>query len=216
MEEFEKLLKMALADGVISDMERELLMRKAAMLGIDEIEALMIIENAQAQQNQSPENNKKDGYDISDDELLRRIQKWTELCTKDNEKVMVEPFPKVISETTKFGNALASGQKAIGQIKDAGIVDAAASSVGFIPGAGFLTKKVGGAAVNSILGALSDTKEVKMSNEKIVSTTKQYLLILERRKDGDSFLNQKYEASITEMEKNINLFNEKKAKKKWF
>jgi hypothetical protein len=172
MEEFEKLLKMALADGVISDMERELLMRKAAMLGIDEIEALMIIENAQAQQNQSPENNKKDGYDISDDELLRRIQKWTELCSKDNEKVMVEPFPKVISETTKFGNALASGQKVIGQIKDAGIVDAAASSVGFIPGAGFLTKKVGGAAVNSILGALSDTKEVKMSNEKIVSTTK--------------------------------------------
>lgn len=61
MEEFDKLLKMALADGVISDIERELLMRKAAMLGIDEIEELMIIENAQAQHNQVL-NSTKEGW----------------------------------------------------------------------------------------------------------------------------------------------------------
>lgn len=40
---------MVLADGVISEMERALLMRQAAMLRIDKIEALMILKNAKAQ-----------------------------------------------------------------------------------------------------------------------------------------------------------------------
>jgi hypothetical protein len=44
MEQFYKLLKLALADGELSIKERELLLMKATQLGIDVIEAEMIIE----------------------------------------------------------------------------------------------------------------------------------------------------------------------------
>lgn len=216
MEEFERLLKLALSDGILTENERGLLLNKASSLGIDPLEAELMIENALTQLGNSAPVTNKDGYDISDDVLLQRIQKWVEYCIKDGEKVIVEQFPKLKSEINKLGNAIAAGQKAVGQIKDAGIVDAAANAAGVIPGAGFITRKIGGAAFNGILGAISDTKEVKMSNEQIVALTKQYLLILERRKEGDEFLSKKYDSLYAEMQNNVSLFNERKSKKKWF
>lgn len=216
MEEFERLLKLALSDGILTENERGLLLNKASSLGIDPLEAELMIENALTQLGNSAPVTNKDGYDISDDLLLQRIQKWVEYCIKDGEKVIVEPFPKLKSEIDKLGNAIAAGQKVVGQIKDAGIVDAAANAAGVIPGAGFITRKIGGAALNGILGAISDTKEVKMSNEQIVALTKQYLLILERRKEGDEFLSKKYDSLYAEMQNNVSLFNERKSKKKWF
>lgn len=216
MNEFEKLLNLAAADGVITDRERELLLKKADQLGMDQIEAEMLIENAISELKPAEEKTAPDGYDISDSELIRRIQKWVQLALKDKEKVIVEPFPVVIKDATKFGSAIAKGQKTIGQIKDAGIVDAAASAVGFIPGAGFLTKKIGGAAVNGILDALSDTKEMKLTNEEFIGMAKQYLMILDQRKKDDPWLNEKFTELKEELNKNIETFNKIKNKNRWF
>ena len=216
MEEFKKLLQVAAADGVITDREKELLLKKAESLGIDIIEAELLIENSI---NNEPNTNSKtpsDGYDISDSELLKRIQKWVDLSLKAKEKVMVEPFPTLVSEATKLSTTLSQGQKAIGQIKDSGIIDAAANVAGVIPGAGFLTKKIGGAVVNGILGSLSSTKEMKLTNEEIVGTAKQYLLILDQRKQDNSWLSDKYTELKKELENNINTYNESTKKKGWW
>lgn len=44
MEQFYKLLALALADGELQQNEKALLLKKAQQLGLDEIEAEMIIE----------------------------------------------------------------------------------------------------------------------------------------------------------------------------
>ena len=44
MNKLEKLIKLALKDGIVSDKERELILKQASKLGIDEIEAEMVLE----------------------------------------------------------------------------------------------------------------------------------------------------------------------------
>ena len=210
MKEFEKLLLLAASDGVITERERELLLSKADQLGIDPIEAEMLIENAITDQPTEMPKAPADGYGISDAELLKRVQKWVDLSLKDEEKVMVEPFPTLLSDTSKLSGALAKGQKAAGQIKDSGIVDAAANVAGIIPGGGFLAKKIGGAAVNGVLGALSSTKEMKLSNHEFVGIAKQYLLILDQRKQDNQWLTEKYSELKRELEANIDTYQESK------
>lgn len=216
MEDFQKLLRLAASDGIISEREKELLLSKAEQLGIDPIEAEMLIENFMSDKELDLAKTPSDGYDISDAELLKRIQKWVGLSLKDNEKIMVEAFPLLISEATKLSGTLSKGQKAIDQIKDAGIVDVAANVAGIIPGGGYLTKKIGGAALNGVLGALSSTKEMKLTNEEIVGIAKQYLLILDQRKQDNQWLTEKYSELKQELQTNITIYNESKKKKGWW
>ena len=216
MEEFEKLLLLPASDGVITDREKELLLTKAEQLGIDLIEAEMLIENAITEQPKEMPKAPTDGYDISDAELLKRIQKWVDLSLKDKEKVMVEAFPTLLSDSTKLSGTLSKGQKAIDQIKDSGIIDAAANVAGIIPGGGFLAKKIGGAAVNGVLGALSSTKEMKLTNEEIVGIAKQYLLILDQRKQDNQWLVEKYTELKQELQTNNNTYNGSKKKTGWW
>ena len=44
MKNFKRLITLALKDGKITDKERELILKKANNLGIDEIEAEMVLE----------------------------------------------------------------------------------------------------------------------------------------------------------------------------
>lgn len=44
MKKLKKLITLALNDGEISDREKELILKKASNLGIDEIEAEMVLE----------------------------------------------------------------------------------------------------------------------------------------------------------------------------
>ena len=78
MEQFYKLLKLALADGELSIKERELLLMKATQLGIDVIEAEMIIEGEISIFNKSltETDEESDGFLISNEELILRTTKW--------------------------------------------------------------------------------------------------------------------------------------------
>ena len=104
MEQFYKLLELALADGELSDKEKELLLMKATQLGIDVIEAEMIIEGKISMLNKSIEETslESDGFLISNEELLIRTTKWVNLISEKSIKVEIESFPRLKEDTKAY------------------------------------------------------------------------------------------------------------------
>ena len=86
MKDFKKLITLALKDGKISDRERELILKKASNLGIDEIEAEMVLEGMISDHDNGIKNEKSveinpDGYSIEDAELIMRTTNWVNRCS---------------------------------------------------------------------------------------------------------------------------------------
>ena len=89
MKNFKRLITLALKDGVISDKERELILKKARILDIDEIEAEMVLEGMISDYDNGIKNEKSveinpDGYSIEDAELIMRTTKWVNRCSENN------------------------------------------------------------------------------------------------------------------------------------
>lgn len=204
MEQFYKLLKLALADGELSIKERELLLMKASQLGIDVIEAEMIIEGEISMLNKSlPESyEESDGFLISNEELLLRVTKWVNRVSEKSIKVEIEPFPRLKEETKSYHKYTDEGTAILNKINSSKIVNIA----GMMPGVGSIIK------VGLTLGGVN--KIQKIENKDIIEITDKYLLILELRSLKNEImlikyneLNDLYKSKIIENNNKKGLFN---------
>ena len=182
MEQFYKLLKLALADGELSIKERELLLIKASQLGIDVIEAEMIIEGEISMLNKSiPDTyEESDGFLISNEELLLRVTKWVNRVSEKSIKVEIEPFPRLKEETKSYHKYTDEGTAILNKINSSKIVNIA----GMMPGVGSIIK------VGLTLGGVN--KVQKIENKDIIEITDKYLLILELRSLKNEVMLMKY------------------------
>jgi hypothetical protein len=204
MEQFYKLLKLALADGELSIKERELLLMKTSQLGIDVIEAEMIIEGEISMLNKSlPETyEESDGFLISNEELLLRVTKWVNRVSEKSIKVEIEPFPRLKEETKSYHKYTDEGTAILNKINSSKIVNIA----GMMPGVGSIIK------VGLTLGGVN--KVQKIENKDIIEITDKYLLILELRSLKNEImlmkyneLNDLYKSKIIENNNKKGLFN---------
>ncbi|WP_396180896.1 hypothetical protein [Flavobacterium sp.] len=182
MEQFYKLLKLALADGELSIKERELLLMKASQLGIDAIEAEMIIEGEISMLNKSiPETyEESDGFLISNEELLLRVTKWVNRVSEKSIKVEIEPFPRLKEDTKSYHKYTDQGTAILNKINSSKIVNI----TGMMPGVGSIIK------VGLTLGGVN--KVQKIENKDIIEITDKYLLILELRSLKNEVMLMKY------------------------
>lgn len=171
MEQFYKLLKLALADGELSIKERELLLMKASQLGIDAIEAEMIIEGEISMLNKSETetDEESDGFLISNEELLLRVTKWVNRVSEKSIKVEIEPFPRLKEDTKSYHKYTDEGTAILSKINSSKIANIA----GMMPGVGSIIK------VGLTLGGVNQMQ--KIENKDIIEITDKYLLILELR-----------------------------------
>lgn len=101
MGQFNRLLTLALVDGELSNKEKELLLIKASQMGIDVIEAEMIIEGEISKLNKSvfETSLESDGFLISNEELLLRTTKWVNRVSEKSIKIEIESFPRLKADT---------------------------------------------------------------------------------------------------------------------
>jgi len=208
MEEFKKLLKYALSDGIITNKERELLLKKANELNIDEIEAEMIIEGKLSEVKAKLESAKetRDGFMISNEELLIRTTKWVNRISEKKIKVEVERFPRINEDTQGFQKYLDSGADIIGKLKGNDV----AKIAGMIPGFGM--------AIKGAINILGSGGIQKLENKEIREIADKYLMILELRSKTDENLSLKYNSLIDSYKHQTSLFeqNNKKGFGKFF
>lgn len=104
--EIEKLVEMALADGQVTEKEREIILRKAVKLGLDEDEVEMYLEGSLSSTNSNPEssNIEKSKNDLLEKNILK-TQKCDSYIDKDDLKKIIENisnFENKIVEIEQF------------------------------------------------------------------------------------------------------------------
>jgi hypothetical protein len=182
MEQFYKLLALALADGELQQNEKALLLKKAQQLGLDEIEAEMIIEGELTKLKKSilEPNEESDGFLISNEELLLRTAKWVNSVSEKSIKVEIEPFPRKKVDTKSYHKYTDEGKAILSKINSSTIGNVA----GMIPGVGSIIK------VGLTLGGVN--KVQKIEHKEIVEIADKYLLILELRALNNEFMQMKF------------------------
>lgn len=197
MEAFYKLLALALSDGIITAREKELLLLKAKELGLDEIEAEMIIENELSKvQNNEKEPEETDGFLISNEELLLRTIKWINLIAQKNVKEEIETFPRLKSQTKNYHKYTDEAVSVLKKI-NSGIVGNVA---GKVPVVGGLIK------VGLSLGGTNTIQ--KIDHDAIVKLAEQYLMILELRTQNNEFIEKKYQELKNHYQAQLDLWNQ--------
>lgn len=182
MEQFYKLLKLALADGELSIKERKLLLMKATQLGIDVIEAEIIIEGEISILNKSltETDEESDGFLISNEELILRTTKWVNRISEKSIKVEIESFPRLKEDTKAYHKYTDEASAILNKINSSKIVNIA----GMMPGVGTLLK------AGLTLGGVN--KVQKIENKEIREIADKYLLILELRSLNNEFILKKF------------------------
>ena len=214
MKDFKKLITLALKDGKISDRERELILKKASNLGIDEIEAEMVLEGMISDHDNGIKNEKSveinlDGYSIEDAELIMRTTNWVNRCSENNIEIKVLEFPKLIADESKFMKKLDGALDITGNIVSKIAKTGIGGALKFVPG-------VGG-VINDVIDNISDSGELKqLDNKEIRELAKQYLMILELRCSKNTMLTNKYTDLNAKYEEQIEKYNNKGFFKKLF
>jgi hypothetical protein len=182
MKQFYKLLKLALADGELSIKERELLLMKATQLGIDVIEAEIIIEGEISILNKSltETDEESDGFLISNEELILRTTKWVNRISEKSIKIEIESFPRLKEDTKVYHKYTDQAYDILNKINSSKIVNIA----GMMPGVGTLLK------AGLTLGGVN--KAQKIENKEIREIADKYLLILELRSLNNEFILKKF------------------------
>jgi len=197
LEQFYKLLALALADGELQPNEKALLLKKAQQLGLDEIEAEMIIEGELSKLNKpvAEASEDSDGFLISNEELILRTTKWVNRVAEKAIKVEVEPFPRLKENTKAYHKYTDEGKAILSKINSSTIGNVA----GMIPGVGGIIK------AGLSLGGVN--KVQKIEQKEIVEIADKYLLILELRAMNSEFmlmkfkdLNDKYKSQLSLIE----------------
>ena len=201
-QEFERLLKIALKDGIITDKEREILLRKAESLEMDMDEAELIIEAAispmpekttptptpnEVQKSQA----KTDAYDITDDELIIRSNKWVNLCSEKIYKGEFEKFPKIRQNESGSEKYLKMGSNLLNSVLQFSPEVQAASLL-----------------INERF-----KKKTELKNDQIKELAEAYLLILEKRGLNDEYLSIKHFELKEKFEQKLEEYMTKQQKK---
>lgn len=214
MKKLKKLITLALNDGEISDREQELILKKASNLGIDEIEAEMVLEGMISDHENGIKTEKSeeinpDGYAIEDAELIMRTTKWVNRCSENNIETKVLEFPKLIADESKFMKKLDGALDVTGNIASKIAKTSIGGALKFVPG-------VGG-VIGDVIDNISDSGELKqLDNKEIRELAKQYLMILELRCSKNTILTNKYTDLNAKYEEQIEKYNNKGFFKKLF
>lgn len=214
MKNLKKLITLALSDGEISDREKELILKKASNLGIDEIEAEMVLEGMISDHENGIKTEKSeeinpDGYAIEDAELIMRTTKWVNRCSENNIETKVLEFPKLIADESKFMKKLDGALDVTGNIVSKIAKTGIGGALKFVPG-------VGG-VIGDVIDNISDSGELKqLDNKEIRELAKQYLMILELRCSKNTILTNKYTDLNAKYEEQIEKYNNKGFFKKLF
>jgi hypothetical protein len=182
MEQFYKLLSLALVDGELSNKEKELLLIKASQLGMDVIEAQMIIEGELSKLTKTVTEviEESDGFLISNEELLLRTTKWVNRVSEKSIKVEIEPFPRLKVDTKAYHKYTDEGKAILNKINSSKIGNIA----GMVPGVGSIIK------AGLSLGGVNNIQ--KIEHKEIVELADKYLLILELRSLTSEFMLMKF------------------------
>ena len=189
--EFEKLLVLAYSDGVLTDAENTLLLKKAAQLGIDEIEAELIIANYQPG---SQTNESTDNYDISNEDLLQRLSRYSLHLNSHKAEIQMDPFPMILDGTNKLTKGISNGRKALAGALKGDILSDSLSVAGkftSIPG-GKIGGKIVGKGVSALAKKVVGAELKKLNQQEIIELVESYLIILEMRKESSQMLSTKF------------------------
>ena len=214
MKNFKRLITLALKDGKITEKERELILKKANNLGIDEIEAEMVMEGMISDYDNGIKNEKSveinpDGYSIEDAELIMRTTKWVNRCSENNIETKVLEFPKLIADESKFMKKLDGALDVTGNIVSKIAKTGIGGALKFVP--------VVGGVIDDVIDNMSDSGELKqLDNKEIRELAKQYLMILELRCSKNTILTNKYTDLNAKYEEQIEKYNNKGFFKKLF
>ena len=214
MNKLEKLIKLALKDGIVSDKERELILKQASKLGIDEIEAEMILEGMITDHENGIKTEKSveinpDGYSIEDAELIIRTTKWVDRCSENNIETKVLEFPKLIADESNFMKKLDGALDVTGNIASKIAKTGIGGALKFVPGVG--------SVIGGVIENISDRRELEdLDNKGIRELAKQYLMILELRSSKNTILANKYTELNAKYEEQIKTYNNKGFFKKLF
>lgn len=183
MKQFYKLLSLALEDGKLSDKEKELLLIKASGLGMDVIEAELIIEGQISKLNRTTYETIEgsDGFQISNEELLLRVTKWVNRISEKTIKVEIESFPRLKVDEKSYHKYTDEYTVIINKINSSKIINI----VGMVPGIGSLIK------TGLTLGGVNRVQ--KLDQNEIIEIADKYLLILELRSLKDEFMLMKFQ-----------------------
>ena len=218
MKNFKRLITLALKDGKITEKERELILKKANNLGIDEIEAEMVLLGMISDYGNGIKNEKSveinpDGYAIEDAELLMRTTKWVNRCSENNIEIRVLEFPKLIADESKFMKKLDGALDVTGNIVSKIAKTGIGGALKFVPVVGGVIDDV----IDDVIDNMSDSGELKqLDNKEIRELAKQYLMILELRCSKNTILTNKYTDLNAKYEEQIEKYNNKGFFKKLF
>lgn len=193
--EFEKLIALAYSDGVLTEDEKSLLLRKAAQLGIDEIEAELFITNYRTSEGESNNLQPSDNYDISNEDLLQRLTRYSLHLNSAKADIQMDPFPMIIDGTGKLAKGISSGRKALaGALKGDILSDSLSVAGKFtrIPG-GKIGGKIVGKGVSALAKKVVGVETKTLHQKEIIELIESYLVILEMRKGQSELLSGKYE-----------------------
>jgi hypothetical protein len=195
MEQFYKLLTLALLDGELSSKEKELLLMKATDLGMDVLEAEMIIEGELSKLTKTTTEiiEESDGFLISNEELLLRTTKWVNRVSEKSIKVEIEPFPRLKADTKSYHKYTDEGTAILNKINSTTI----GNVTGMIPGVGGIIK------AGLSLGGVN--KVQKIEQKEIVEIADKYLLILELRALNNEFMQMKFKDLSVKYKSQLNL-----------
>lgn len=190
-EEFEKLLALAYSDGIFTEAENALLLKKAKQLGMDEIEAELIIANYQPEQKSI---SSTDNYDISNEALLQRLNSYCGHLNKATAQVQLDPFPMLVDGSNKLKSGISAGRNALaGAIKGDFISDSlsAAGKITRMPG-GKLGGKLVGKGISGLAKKVIGVESKNLNQQEIIELVESYLIILEMRKNTSDVLLEKF------------------------
>jgi len=213
-QDFKKYLELAVNEGVLSDSNRVLLIKKGQQLGIDEIEVELLIENYLFEQSKKLSEVITDDYDISDDELVIRLSNYTSKLKEYKATIQLDPFPEKLTDKGKVGAALNTGRKALASLTKADILTDSMQLAGKyspIPGGKFVGK-IAGNGLTSIVNKIAGTENKELKNVEIIELCKKYMLILEKRRNKTEILGEKY----SEFEEKIKTAELSPPKRKFF
>jgi len=157
-EQLEKLIELAFVDNILSEKEREIILRKAEKLGLDVDEVEMYLENKISapkniekpiEETTVTEEQKTDTFDIEDDELVRRCKLWVSLVLEKRYEGNIKLFPTEKRKSDAFFNKIGEtvftdkNKEKIKNVAD-GITKASDSSLGsgFLNVVGFINNIV--------------------------------------------------------------------------
>ena len=197
MNTFHTLLNLALTDGELTPIEKDLLLKKAAELGIDTIEAELIIEGELSKITKSnlQTDAETDGFLISNEELLLRTTKWINLIAQKNVKEEIEIFPRLKSQTKNYHKYTDEAASVLKKINSGFVGNVA----GKVPVVGGLIK------VGLSLGGTNTIQ--KIDHDAVVKLADQYLLILELRAQNNEFIEKKYQELKNQYQVQLDLWN---------